>query len=229
MKKVTDEKDSNEFNSEKSNISEDLNSRIDKFINNQKQKKSSAFVALIVIAMLAVIGSTFVTASNLPWFLGGTGGNVEEGTDNTTDNTDDSCEEDENGNMDLGEHELRVTTFGGSDDTGVTPTETGSVTGENLRGLDPSSDCYTAFPMTGNARDMGIWVEAQTNMGEFNKKLKDKKMKITNPANGKSVEARIVDRGPKANNTLDTSDKCLEELGINDGDTQNLGLELTPN
>ncbi|MCL5795040.1 MAG: septal ring lytic transglycosylase RlpA family protein, partial [Patescibacteria group bacterium] len=99
----------------------------------------------------------------------------------------------------------RATTFGGANDTGVSDTETGAVTGENLRSLDSDNDYYVAFR----------WDYSQTSADE----LRGSYAQVYNPDTGQYVNARIVDWGPGAQtgNSVDTSNAVMNALGAQSG------------
>jgi hypothetical protein len=100
----------------------------------------------------------------------------------------------------------RVSTFGGPSDTGVTTTETGAITGENLRSLNPDTDHYVAFR----------WDYSKIPAD----KLRNSLVEVYNPETGKYVLARPIDWGPHGettNKSVDTSRAVLKAIGAKDG------------
>jgi uncharacterized protein YraI len=109
----------------------------------------------------------------------------------------------------------KVSHFGGPRDTGVTSSETGTITGERLRSLNnplnPSSGTLRARPadyyyvaMRWDYRPHGrtFWRRAR--------------IAVTNPANGKTVVVRVVDWGPhtRTRRIVDVSPQTLKDLGL---------------
>ena len=107
-----------------------------------------------------------------------------------------------------------VSHFGGPNDTGVSSTETGAITGERLRSLNSplnASDATIAtrpedfyfiamrWDYTGHGRN--FWVNAR--------------ILVVNPANGVKVVLRPVDWGPNTNTRriLDISPEAISDLG----------------
>ena len=109
----------------------------------------------------------------------------------------------------------RATTFGGANDTGVSDTETGAITGENLRSLDSNNDYYVAFR----------WDYSQTSATELNNSY----AQVYNPDTGQYVNARIVDWGPgmQTGNSVDTSNAVMNALGAQSG--SDLYIRIVPN
>ena len=116
----------------------------------------------------------------------------------------------------------KISEFGGPNDTGVTPDETGAVTGENLRALNtplnptaaqiaakPDQFYYLAmrwsYPPTGKA----WWAAAR--------------IVAVNPKTGAAVVLRPVDWGPNTSTkrTADLSPQARKDLGLQ---TDDLGL-----
>lgn len=113
----------------------------------------------------------------------------------------------------------KISEFGGPNDTGVTPTETGAITGENLRGLNnplnpsaavlqanPEQYYYVAmrwsYPPTGKA----WWAQAR--------------IVAVNPKTGATVVLRPVDWGPNTSTkrTTDMSPQARKDLGLQTDD-----------
>jgi hypothetical protein len=95
----------------------------------------------------------------------------------------------------------KMSTFGGSNDTGVSAIETGAISGENLRSLNPNS-YYIA----------GRWDYSKTSKAD----LKNKTVTVYNPTTGRSVSGvKIVDWGPNTNTgrTWDTSPGVANSVG----------------
>jgi len=95
----------------------------------------------------------------------------------------------------------RMSTFGGPTDSGVSPTATGAITGENLRGLDPNS-LYIA----------GRWDYSQTSRST----LQNRTVTVYNPTTNRYVSGvRIVDWGPKTSTgrTWDVSPGVANSVG----------------
>lgn len=141
-----------------------------------------------------------------------------------------------------------ITYFGGKNDTGVKPDETGSVSGENLRSLDTDNDKYIAWPMPNAEKDNGFldtaecygpknesWPGERTS--KANKALNQQNVEIS--YGGKTTTARIVDRGPLNPGRIDASKAVWSSLGLlaladlgpntdNGGHTVPLKIKLTP-
>jgi len=99
--------------------------------------------------------------------------------------------------------EGKVSWFGGPKDTGVTSKETGAISGEVLRKLNPKS-FYAAMRFDyGNSAAEGraFWKSAR--------------LLVVNPRNGRAVVVRPVDWGPnpRLNRVIDLSPGALEALG----------------
>jgi len=95
----------------------------------------------------------------------------------------------------------KMSTFGGPNDTGVSATETGAISGQNLRGLNPNS-LYIA----------GRWDYSKTSKST----LQNKTVTVYNPATGRSVSGvKIVDWGPNTNTgrVWDTSPGVANNIG----------------
>ncbi|MFT5352441.1 MAG: hypothetical protein ACI9GH_000296 [Candidatus Paceibacteria bacterium] len=104
----------------------------------------------------------------------------------------------------------QTTIFADSKDksSGDRSNSTGSVTGERLWGLDTNTELFCAFPMNRNLPKGATPI--RNNKGQ----LRGKYLLITNPDNGKSVKARIVDRGPGKWGVLDLSRAVKRKLGF---------------
>ena len=108
----------------------------------------------------------------------------------------------------------RVSHFGGPNDTGVSSTETGSVTGERLRSLNaplnasastiasrPDDFYFIAMRWDYTPHGVSFWRGAR--------------ILVVNPANGKKVVLRPVDWGPNTSTRriLDISPQAIKDLG----------------
>jgi hypothetical protein len=95
----------------------------------------------------------------------------------------------------------KVSSFGGASDTGVSSTETGALTDENLKNLD-DSDFYCAMRWSFSPNDKSFWA--------------DRRLLIINPINRKAIIVRAVDWGPNTSTgrTIDLSPKALSILGV---------------
>ena len=109
----------------------------------------------------------------------------------------------------------KVSEFGGPNDTGVTPTETGAITGENLRGLNnplnpsaavlqakPQSYYYLAMRWSYTPAAKTWWAQAR--------------IVAVNPKTGATVVLRPVDWGPNPSTkrTTDLSPQARKDLGL---------------
>jgi hypothetical protein len=109
----------------------------------------------------------------------------------------------------------RVSWFGGRSDRGVTATETGAITGENLRRLntpaDPSPSAararpaqyyYVAMRFDYSVRGRSFWRNAR--------------LLVINPSNDQAIVVRPVDWGPhtRTRRILDLSPQAMRDLGI---------------
>jgi murein DD-endopeptidase MepM/ murein hydrolase activator NlpD len=112
-----------------------------------------------------------------------------------------------------------ISHFGGASDTGVSSTETGSISGERLRALnDPPNPSATqaatnpdryyyvamrfAYPTVSGSPDPRVW--------------RDRRIVLVNPATGARVVVRPVDWGPnpRTGRTVDASPQALRDLGL---------------
>lgn len=112
-----------------------------------------------------------------------------------------------------------ISHFGGASDTGVSSTETGSISGERLRSLndppDPTpaaaaanpSEYYFvamrfAYPTVSGSPDPRVW--------------RDRRLVLVNPTTGARVVVRPVDwgPGPRTGRTVDASPQALRDLGL---------------
>lgn len=92
--------------------------------------------------------------------------------------------------------------------SGDTRNSTGAVTLERLWSLDTKGEYFCAFPLNRNLP------KGSTPIVSNKKQLRGKYLLITNPKNGKSVKARIVDRGPGRGGVLDVSKAVKRDLGF---------------
>lgn len=113
-----------------------------------------------------------------------------------------------------------VSWFGGRNDTGVTPTETGSITGELLRALEggpsgpsaadrarrPEAYYFCAMRWSYAPQGRAWWARA--------------KLLVVSPSTGKAVVVRPVDWGPhtRTRRLIDLSPQALRDLGIRTDD-----------
>lgn len=112
-----------------------------------------------------------------------------------------------------------VSWFGGPEDTGVSSTETGAVTGERLRSLNspvnasastiasrPADFYFVAMRWDYTPHGRSFWVNAR--------------ILVTNPANGRQVVLRPVDWGPNTSTgrIIDVSPQAMTDLGADTDD-----------
>lgn len=113
-----------------------------------------------------------------------------------------------------------VSWFGGRADTGVTPTETGSITGELLRALEggrsgpsaadrarnPEAYYFCAMRWDYSPQPRAFWQRA--------------KILVVSPSTGKAVVVRPVDWGPhtRTRRLIDLSPQSMRDLGIRTDD-----------
>lgn len=113
-----------------------------------------------------------------------------------------------------------VSWFGGPSDTGVSSTETGSVTNERLRELN---DPMNASPSTIAARPEDFYfVAMRWNFSATPRSTwRDARILVKNPATGTSVVVRPVDWGPNTSTRriIDLSPQAIEDLGADTDDT----------
>lgn len=109
-----------------------------------------------------------------------------------------------------------VSHFGGRGDTGVSATETGAITGENLRGLNggaagprddhraqhPEDYYYVAMRFDYSPKPRTWW--------------RDARILVVSPTTGRAVVVRPVDWGPhtRTGRLIDLSPQSLRDLGI---------------
>lgn len=113
----------------------------------------------------------------------------------------------------------RVSHFGGPNDTGVSSTETGAVSGERLRSLNnpvnasaatiasrPADFYFIAMRWDYTPHGRSFWQNAR--------------VVVKNPANGRKVVLRVVDWGPNTNTrrVLDISPQAIKDLGATTDD-----------
>lgn len=109
----------------------------------------------------------------------------------------------------------RLSWFGGRLDSGVTPTETGAITGERLRDLNtplsppatalaqrPGDFYYAAMRFDYSPRPRAWWARAR--------------LLVLDPQSGRAVVVRCVDWGPNTNTgrVIDLSPQTLRDLGL---------------
>lgn len=95
--------------------------------------------------------------------------------------------------------------FGGEDDDGVTPDETGTLTGEILRKLS-KDDYYCAMRWSYSPNGKRFWA--------------NQRILVINPINQKAVIVRAIDWGPNTTTEriIDLSPKALKDLGADTDD-----------
>lgn len=108
----------------------------------------------------------------------------------------------------------KISHFGGPEDTGVTPTETGAITGENLRALnnplDPTPEELAANP------DGYYYLAMRWNYTPGDRTFwRAARIVIRNPDTGKMVVVRPVDWGPhtRTERIVDVSPQTERDLG----------------
>lgn len=109
----------------------------------------------------------------------------------------------------------RVSWFGGPNDTGVTSTETGAITGERLRSLNsplsPSADDLTSRP------EDFYFAAMRFNYGPAGVSFwRDARLLVLNPASGSMIVVRPVDWGPNTSTrrTVDLSPQAMVDLDM---------------
>jgi hypothetical protein len=117
----------------------------------------------------------------------------------------------------------RVSWFGGPNDTGVTSTETGAITGERLRSLhdpDPASASTVA------SRPADYYFVAMrwrylygSSLGDVGTDLRwwrEQRIAVMSPSTGRAVVLRPADWGPHptTNRIIDVSHQALRDLGV---------------
>jgi hypothetical protein len=113
----------------------------------------------------------------------------------------------------------KVSEFGGPKDTGVTPTETGSISGEKLRALndplDPDAKTLAANP--GQYFYLAMRFDYQPAGKAW---WKTARLIVANPKNGKAVVVRPVDWGPNVSTKRvgDLAPEVRKELGLQTDD-----------
>lgn len=162
-------------------------------------------------------GSTLaqgVDANGNPCTVGTTGCTSTGTLGGTNPNPDASASNLTNANTDYGNtlgNGGRVTRFAGSVDSTTAYNETGSVSGEYLRNLDPTSDLYAAYPLSGHTVP---GLPNYANTGTANRQLANQVVRVTTN-NGSTFDMRIVDRGPGNRNNFDVS--ALADQRIHQG------------
>jgi len=109
----------------------------------------------------------------------------------------------------------KVSHFGGPNDRGVTASETGAITLENLRALNnplnPSADRLRRQP------ENYYYVAMRWDYRPVSKRSwRNLRILVTNPANGRSIVVRPVDWGPhtRTRRIIDLSPQALVDLGM---------------
>ncbi len=95
----------------------------------------------------------------------------------------------------------KISSFGGSGDTGISETETGALTGEVLRDLD-GNDFYCAMRWAFKPNDKAFWA--------------NRRILVINPIKRKAIIVRAVDWGPNTSTgrTIDLSPKAMAALSV---------------
>lgn len=112
-----------------------------------------------------------------------------------------------------------VSWFGGPRDTGVTASETGAITGENLRALNNPLN-PDAGTLQANAADY-YYVAMRFDYSPQGRSFWQRaRFLIVNPSNGVAVVVRAVDWGPHTRTAriLDLSPQSLDDLGLETDD-----------
>lgn len=113
----------------------------------------------------------------------------------------------------------RVSSFGGPNDTGVTSTETGAVSGERLRSLNnplnPSASTLASRPEDYYYAAMR-WAYSPNSVTFWRRQ----RFVVTNPTTGATIVVRAVDWGPhtRTGRVLDLSPQALRDLGATTDD-----------
>lgn len=113
-----------------------------------------------------------------------------------------------------------VSWFGGRNDTGVTSTETGSITGELLRALEGGSSGPSATDRARHPEDYYYcamrWDYAPQGRAWWGRA----KLLVVSPTTGKAVVVRPVDWGPhtRTRRLIDLSPQALRDLGLGTDD-----------
>lgn len=107
-----------------------------------------------------------------------------------------------------------VSSFGGANDTGVTTTETGAITGERLRSLNtPLSP--SAAQLAARPGDF-YYCAMRFDYAPGRTWWRGARLLVVNPANGRAIVVRCVDWGPhtRTKRTLDLSPQAMRDLGL---------------
>lgn len=109
----------------------------------------------------------------------------------------------------------KVSHFGGPRDQGVSTSETGAITGERLRSLNPN-DFYCAMRWDYKKLKKTGWA--------------GKRILFINPKNGKSVVLRPVDWGPhrSTGRIIDVSPGALQAVGLKTDDIGFVAFATSP-
>lgn len=113
-----------------------------------------------------------------------------------------------------------VSWFGGRNDTGVTATETGSITGELLRALEGGASGASAADRARNPEDYYYCAMRWDYAPQGRTWWKNARVLIVSPSTGKAVVVRPVDWGPhtRTRRIIDLSPQALRDLGIRTDD-----------
>lgn len=108
----------------------------------------------------------------------------------------------------------KVSWFGGPNDRVVTATETGALTGERLRNLNPSAN-PTAAQLAARPGDY-YYVAMRFDYAPGKRAWAGKRLLVVNPRTGAAVVVRPVDWGPntRTRRILDLSPQSLRDLGL---------------
>lgn len=114
----------------------------------------------------------------------------------------------------------RTSWFGGPNDTGVTSTETGAISGERLRSLNSplSPSAATLASRPGDYYFVAMRWDYRPNGTSW---WRNARLLVVNPATGAAIVVRPVDWGPNTSTRriLDLSPQAMRDLGIDTDDT----------
>ncbi|MCO5170914.1 MAG: SH3 domain-containing protein [Planctomycetes bacterium] len=112
----------------------------------------------------------------------------------------------------------KVSWFGGPSDRGVTATETGTLTGERLRALNPVAR-PSAAQLAARPGDY-YYVAMRFDYAPGKRAWAGKRLLVVNPRTGAAVVVRPVDWGPntRTRRILDLSPQVLRDLGLSTDD-----------
>ncbi len=113
-----------------------------------------------------------------------------------------------------------VSWFGGRNDTGVTPTETGSITGELLRALEGGAAGPSAADRARNPEDYYFCAMRWDYAPQGRAFWARARLLVVSPTTGKAVVVRVVDWGPhtRTRRLIDLSPQALRDLDLRTDD-----------